>query len=87
MANPKLVIEFLSGGGSSVHFSSIKGVTPGMLVRAHTQARHELRRLCAVAGVEARRRKAEAEKAVLYERTPETSAETETTKVEEESTT
>ncbi len=65
MANPKLTIEFTSDGGSSVRFSSITGVTPGRIIRATLQARHELRRLCGLAGVEAARKRAvAAEKAV-----------------------
>lgn len=74
MANPKLTVEFLPSGGSDVKFSSITGVTPGKLDRAGLQARKELRRLCGLAGVEARRQAAEREQEKLEAETAEVAA-------------
>lgn len=63
MANPKLTIEFMPSGASELKFSAITGITPGKLDRASLQARKELKRLCGLAGVEARRKKDEKEEA------------------------
>jgi len=69
MPNPRLTVEFLPNGSSTVKFSSIDGITPGKVARAAMQARKELVRLCALAGVEMRRKRTEeaAEQARLIE--------------------